>query len=308
MRALVTRDGTPATLVIDEVAEPTPAPAEAVVQVQYSGVNRGDLLQIAGRTGRSGLGWDVAGVVAAAAADGSGPRPGTRVIGLVGGGAWAQRVAVHTGRLAVIPDSVHGPAAATLPLAGTTALRALERGGPPAGRRVLVTGASGGVGSLAVQLAAASGAEVTALQRPSRAAGDPAPALLEGVEVVTSLDGGGAVFDRVVDTVGGATLSTALSRLAPGGHAVGVGAVDPADPVTVPLSLFVTGGHLHGFMIFSEPDWDRLGYELCRLLRLHARGELVPAVTVTESWRHAADVLGAVRDRRIAGKVVLRID
>jgi NADPH:quinone reductase-like Zn-dependent oxidoreductase len=304
MRALVSGDGTPATLVIGEVPEPAPAPSEAVVQVHCSSVNRGDLLQLAGRTGRSGLGWDVAGVVASAAADGSGPQVGTRVAGVVGGGAWAQRVAVHTGRLAVIPDSVRSLTAATLPLAGTTALRAVERGGPPCGRRVLVTGASGGVGSLAVQLAVASGARVIALHRR---AGDVADGA-RSVEVVTSIDGPGDPFDRIIDTVGGRTLSIALSRLAPGGHAVGVGAADPADPVAVPLSLFVTGGHLHGFMIFAEPDWDRLGHDIDRLLALHARGDLTPAITATESWRRAGEVLAALRDRHIVGKAVLRID
>ena len=86
-------------------------------------------------------------------------------MGIVDRGAWAQRVAVPTTTLAPLPDEVSDAQAATLPVAGLTALKALDIGGNPLGRRVLVTGANGGVGRLAVQLAAVAGAHVTALVR-----------------------------------------------------------------------------------------------------------------------------------------------
>jgi NADPH2:quinone reductase len=92
------------------------------------------------------------------------------VVGLVKLGAWAQHAAVPTSRLAAIPDSVSDAQAATLPTAGMTALRALDVAGSVLAKRVLITGATGGVGRFAVQLARASGAHVRAGHR----APDPA--------------------------------------------------------------------------------------------------------------------------------------
>ena len=108
-------------------------------------------------------------MVAEAAADGSGPKPGTRVVGLVEAAGWAELVAVPTSRLAVLPDGVAVQDAATLPLAGLTTLRTLRLGGDLLGRRVLVTGASGAVGRFQIQLAAAAGARVTAVTRATHA-------------------------------------------------------------------------------------------------------------------------------------------
>src|SRR5207302_8531503 len=98
-------------------------------------------------------GWDIAGVVAEAAADGSGPKRGTRVVGLVASGAWAERAAVGTQMLADLPDEVSYEAASTLPVAGLTARKAVEMSVID-GHRVAITGAAGGVGRFAVQLAA----------------------------------------------------------------------------------------------------------------------------------------------------------
>ena len=92
------------------------------------------------------------------------------MVGLVKAGAWAQFAAISTSRLAAIPDELSDAQAATLPTAGLTALRALEVAGLLLGKQVLITGATGGVGRMAVQLAQASGAHVTALVRDAGAA------------------------------------------------------------------------------------------------------------------------------------------
>src|SRR5207244_13576598 len=108
-------------------------------------------------------GQNMAGIVLEAAADGSGPPAETRVVALCDWEGWAERAAVPTRRMAPIADNVSFAAAAALPVAGLTALRTLRHGAPLLGKRVLITGAAGGVGNLAVQLAARSGARITAV-------------------------------------------------------------------------------------------------------------------------------------------------
>ena len=172
MLGLVTTPNGKAPMELREVPEPEPQRNEAVVAVHAFSLNRGELRSIR----NNGEGWipgqDVAGVVLRQAEDGSGPPAGTRVVALTDEFAWAQRVAVPGHRMAALPDNVSFAQAATLPVAGLTALRTLRHGAPLLGKRVLITGAAGGVGTIAVQLAAASGARVTAVVgRSERAAG-----------------------------------------------------------------------------------------------------------------------------------------
>ena len=143
MRAVVaTPDGASRTE-LREVEEPRPAPSETLIAVRAFSVNRGELRLIASR----GEGWrpgqDVAGYVVSAAADGSGP-----------------------------PEGVDDATAVALPMAGTTAANLVRLGGSLLGKRVLVTGASGGVGHIAVQLAEIAGGRVTAVASADAAEAD----------------------------------------------------------------------------------------------------------------------------------------
>ena len=162
VRALVADRSAPGHVALREAPAPTPAASEAVVAVEAVSLNRGEVRALQHAADGWRPGWDLAGVVVAAAADGSGPPAGTRVVGLAVSGAWAERVAVPTDVLARLPEAVDAGAAATLPVAGLTALRAVELD-TVENHTVLVTGASGGVGRFAIQLAAQLGADVTAL-------------------------------------------------------------------------------------------------------------------------------------------------
>src|SRR5215831_15252121 len=148
---------------IREVAEPQPAPNEAVVEVRAFSLNRGELRLFQIRPEGWRPGQDIGGVVIRSAANGSGPEAGTRVVALTDNAGWAERAAVLAHRMAALPDNVLLEEAAALPVAGLTALRGLRHGAPLLGKRVLITGAAGGVGHLATQLAARSGARVTAV-------------------------------------------------------------------------------------------------------------------------------------------------
>jgi len=160
--AVVVDPDAPGRLVIRSVPEPTPDRDEAIVRVRAISLNRGEVRRAGMAAAGWRPGWDLAGVVERAAADGSGPSVGARVVGFLPEGAWAQRVAVPKSALAELPDKVTFSQAATFPVAGLTALHALSKGGLALGRRVLVTGATGGVGDFAVQLARLAGAHVTA--------------------------------------------------------------------------------------------------------------------------------------------------
>src|SRR5215210_8413623 len=165
MRAILVDKGALANLSVGETEEPSPIPSEALVRVSAISLNRGEVRRAQMAEDGFNLGWDLAGTVEQAADDGTGPREGARVVGFLSSGAWAELAAVPTNSLAELPESVSFREAATLPVAGLTALYALEKGGGLLGRSVLVTGASGGAGHFAIQLARLSGARVVALVR-----------------------------------------------------------------------------------------------------------------------------------------------
>jgi NADPH:quinone reductase-like Zn-dependent oxidoreductase len=311
MLALVSQTEAPFAS-LAEVAEPDVRSDQALVEVRAISLNRGEVKRLAEREPGSVSGWDLAGVVAAVAADGSGPPAGTRVVGVVdpndvgtGTGAWAQRAAVPTEWLAPLPDEVSFEAAATLPVAALTALRCLHLGGFLLGRRALVTGASGGVGRFAIQLAALGGARVTALARRTGGLGE-----LGADEVIEELTTEGDAFDLVLDAIGGDVLATALQRVAAGGTVVTFAATVP-EPVSYPASAFyrrAPGARLRALYLFDELAHTRTAAaDLALLAGLIADRRLDPQIDLQVPWTEAGAAIEALLDRRVAGKAILTL-
>ena len=310
MRAVVVDPEAVGRLSITEVETPDPAPSEALVRVAAVSLNRGEVRRAEENEPGFRPGWDLAGTVERAAEDGSGPEEGTRVVGFLPSGAWAELAAVPTNALAGLPDGVSFEEAATLPVAGLTAMYALEKGGGLVGKNVLITGASGGAGLFALQLARMSGARVVALVRRE-----------EHVEMVREagahqvvVDEGGAAarekgpYDLILESVGGEVLGNALSMLAPEGMCVSFGVSGGAEVTFDVRSFYFTGGaKLYGFILFHEVLAHPASGGLARLVRLVDEGRLRPRIEVEAPWTEVGETAARLIDRGYAGKAILQI-
>jgi NADPH:quinone reductase-like Zn-dependent oxidoreductase len=301
MHAIVSTPNGPSFTERREVPSPAPAANEALVAVRAFGVNRGELTLVARREDWQ-PGQDVAGEVVQAAADGTGPQTGERVAGLAEWHGWAEQVAVPSHRLAVIPDGVDFETAAALPMAGTTAANLVQEAGSLLGTRLLITGASGGVGHIAVQLAVLGGADVTAVANAARA-----DALRGyGARVVGDVDDTEGPFDVVLESAGGPALDAALARIAPAGLVLIFGN-SSREPSTIDFTSFF--GHEEATIrsYFSARHEADAGRWLAILLDLVAAGRLHVEVGFHASWDHLNDALQGLTDRAFRGKAVLTI-
>lgn len=290
MRALVVDPAAPEAVRLSDVADPV-ARDGVLVEVRHASLNRGDLNDA--RSGRvppgSVLGSDVAGVVLW----GGSLAPGTRVVGLAPG-AFAERAVVPADSLAEVPPIVDLAQAAALPVAGVAALRALRAAGSLLGRRVLVTGASGGVGRFAVRLAAMAGAHVIAsVGSLARGRG------LGAHEVVVGLDEIRAPVDIVLDNVGGPQLVAAWQLLAAGGSVQCVGWSSGEPAVFPPYSTIGPAKSLTSFL-----NAGPVGADLADLVRLVASGELAVEIGWRGPLDRYAEAAEALRERRVSGKAV----
>ncbi len=306
MLGFITDPSAPGGLARSELPDPTPNDDEVVIAVRAFGVNRGELSLLERRPEGWMPGQDVAGVVVAAAKSGEGPTLDSRVVGVGDGGGWSELVAVPAARVGVLPEDVSYGDAAALPVAGLTALRALRTGGALLGRRVLVTGATGGVGHFGVQLARIAGAHVTALvsgeHRVAQAQAIGADAVFAGVL------GDAAPYDFVLDGVGGEVLADALHHVGSDALVTTYGMASGA-PATIAFTDFPRTSHarLMGFFVY-ETDRSSFGEDLAFLARLVGEGRLVVESGVRRDWSGTVDALAELRARRVVGKVTLTLD
>jgi len=308
MRALVVAPNAPGGIELRDVAEPEPAANEALVAVRAVSLNRGEVRRSQSADEGFRPGWDVAGEVLTPAANGSGPPSGTRVVGMANGGGWAERVAVPTSVLATLPDDLGFVEASTLPIAGLTAVRALAVAERLDGKRVLVTGAAGGVGRFAVQLASHGGARVTAVvSRPERAKTVEVLGCADDIIVGDLPDHG--EYDVILESVGGPSLAAAFGLVASGGTIVSYGNSSGAPSTFDVGPFFRRGGtHLYGLYVFDEVPRHGSGVrDLTELARAAASGRLDTGVTLALDWADAATAMNALMDRKVDGKAVLTI-
>ncbi|MEU0570400.1 zinc-binding dehydrogenase [Nonomuraea sp. NPDC005983] len=306
MRALIVDRSVPGGLRVGEVPEPVPAPNQALVRVTATSLNYGEVKHGI-ETAEEGavLGWDAAGVVVQSAADGSGPAVGTPVVTLDERGGWAEIRAVRTDWIGVAPEHAEPGAISTIPVAGGTALRTLHRIGPILGRRILVTGATGGAGRYAVQLARLGGAHVIA------STGDPgkhgeALRALGAHEVVSGPAQAGGGLDGVLDMVGGPQLVEAFDQLGEGGTLVAVGH-STGEGESFPFGAMFSGPGRddRSIVTFMLLFCDRLDRDLTWLAQQVADGVLSPEITWRGGWDDAPEAVSALLGRRLHGKAVL---
>ena len=300
MRALLVDSSSKTGFRLGETAEPAPAPNQALVEVKTISLNYGEVSGGYGAEEGQVQGWDAAGVVVKAAADGSGPEVGSRVVTFGSGGAWAQLRAVDTAELAVLPDNLDFAEASALPVAGVTALRALRRIGALLGRRVLITGAAGGVGRFGVQLAALAGAHVIA-SVGSVARGEGLKEL-GAADVVVGVEGLEGPLHGVLDNVGGPNQVTAFGLLAEGGSIQSIGATSGEPSVYPPYFTVGAPRRLESFHMGGG-----LAEDLSYLASLVAAGKLDVEIGYRGSWENFEDAVAALLGRKVVGMAVLDV-
>jgi NADPH:quinone reductase-like Zn-dependent oxidoreductase len=304
MRALRATGAAARPIAFASVPIPEPQHAQTLVRVHAISLNAGEVRRAPGRAPGDPLGWDFAGTVA------RGPRSGERVVGLMPEqGAWAEYVAAPDGYFATLPAGISFADAATLPVAGLTALRALRHGAPLPGKHVLISPGTGGAGLFAIQLAAREGARVTASARRSEAEAQLRAAGADAVVIgEPSALRDHAPFDVVLESLGGAALATALTSLAPDGIVVHFGQSVSGETTFASNAFYLTGGaRLYGFVLFHEAEHHPVTADLGFLAGLVARNELATNIEATIPF----DDFAAAFERKTmagrAGKIVVTL-
>ncbi len=318
MRAVVQqRYGGPEQLTYAEVPDPTPGKGEVLVEVRAAAIDSGTQHLMEGTPylvrPYSGLrrlrfpipGRDVSGVVVALGPEVDGVAVGDEVLGTAHG-SLAELAVVPVQRLAAKSAALSFADAAALPVSGLTALQAWRKAGPlPDGARVLVTGASGGVGTYAVQLAVASGADVVAVCSAAKAD------LVRGLGVSTVLDyarddlASSGPYDLILDIAGGGSLRSRRRLLTERGTLVLIGSDQGGRvlggmqrPLAAVLLTPFVRQRLTGLVA------GELGEDMAELVDLVGQGRLRPVLT-TYPFTAAITAVEDLVAGRVRGKAVI---
>ncbi|MGH8941875.1 MAG: zinc-binding dehydrogenase [Acidimicrobiia bacterium] len=305
MRALLIDHNAHNHLRLGEAPEPVPGAAEVVIRVVGTSLNRGEVAFRAPAADEGTvLGWDASGIVVKRAVDGSGPAEGTAILTVDGGGGgWAELRAVDTASLAVVPDGSDLAAFAALPVAGLSALRAVRSLGTVEGRRILITGASGGVGRYAVQLGARAGAEVIAVASLQNHQELIALGASGAVTRLSEVDG--PVFG-VIDMVGGDFLPESYRVLQDhGGTLLSVGHAAATPEVFQVGDMQAKSRIIRGFSLFA--DSTGVAEDLAQLVAMMFDGSLDPQIAWRGPWTEHGEAVRLLLDRRLHGKAILEI-
>ncbi|WP_426595688.1 NAD(P)-dependent alcohol dehydrogenase [Cellulomonas sp. McL0617] len=313
--------GTADSWALDQVDRPVIKPTEVLVRVHAAGLDRGTWHLMAGLpyAMRLGLGFrgpkatvpgrDLSGVVEATGAEVTRFQVGDEVFG-TGSGAYAQLAAVSEAKLSLKPSNLTFELAAALPISGSTALRAVvDVGQVEAGQKVLVIGASGGVGTFAVQIAATRGAEVTGVCSAGKAD------LVRSLGATHVLDytrtdflDGRTQYDVIIDLAGNNSLGRLRGALTAHGTLVLVGGED-GDSVTGGM-----GRQLRALAV-SSVSHQRLALVLIkehftvldRVADLAQNSTITPAVERTYPLAEAAIAMRHLEAGQVRGKLVITL-
>jgi len=305
MQAWIPDPAARARVRLAHVPRPTMTAGQILLKVSAYSINRGETFLLEAPAPDWRPGKDIAGRIVAVADDVQGLLPGQRVVAHPDQAGWAEFVTVDAARAVALPDGLDEQTAAAIPLAGLTALRLTRATGPLASRRVLLTGASGGVGHAFVQLAAAQGARVTAVVADD-ARGDSLRQLgaIETVQAVAATQG---TFEIALESTGGAALAAVWERLTADGRLVWFGQASRA-PTTLDFFNWKGGmsATLRKFYYLDDPT--PIGVDLETLVRLVSQQRLHIEVGFTADWRETPAAIEALLGRRVRGNVVLRVD
>lgn len=321
MKAIIfTQYGSPDVLQLAEVEKPTPTENQVLVKVEAAAANpldwhrlRADPFLVRLGDGlfkpkNPKLGADLAGIVEAVGPDVTEFKPGDEVFGAAGGGAFAEYACVHQKYLALKPANVSFAEASATPVVGFTAVQGLRHAGQiQAGQKVLINGASGGIGTFAVQLAKAYGAEVTGVCSG------------RNLELVRSIGADGVIdytkedftrngryYDLIYDTVGNRSVADYKRALTPQGSCVIAGFTTMPrlfEHMLLGPLLSKKGGKTVGMMGTANPNKA----DLLVIKELLETGQVVPVIDRTYPLAETADAIRYLETGRARGKVIITI-
>lgn len=314
--------GSPDTLKFEDVAEPIPRDDEVLIRVHASSVNPYDWHLMRGKPylarTQVGLlkpkdsipGADVAGRIESVGKDVTAFRPGDEVFGDISAGAFAEYVCVRPDRLTHKPANVSFEHAAAVPLAGITALQGLrDKGHVQSGDKVLVNGASGGVGTFAIQIAKSFGTHVTAVTSKKNA--DLVTSIgADDVVDYTKEDFTGGVqrYDVILDTIGNHPLSRVKRAMEPDGTFVAIGKSEMGDwigPLSFLASLIATSSIGRHKMVPLLAKVKQADLEV--LAGMLESGQITPVVDRQYELADVADAIRYIEEGHARGKVTITV-